>query len=172
MSLLRHHYKWRSCVIISLLLPIITLAVSIIMPLLPIFTFITFYYVFEKGQLADEFIPYLPWLTQCSQDIVLTVVCVWRATRARERDRDSHGDVLRHIDATSPSLRHHEPSPPFLKIILFLPAYLRCRGHPIPVTEQTRMGRDVLCTGGQSPGNRYTDSSREPRSISDRQPAH
>ena len=38
----------------SLLLPIITLAVSIKMPLFPIITIITYYYVFEMGQLADE----------------------------------------------------------------------------------------------------------------------
>ena len=52
-SLLRHYYKWRNCVIISLLFHIITLAVSIIVPLLPIITIITYYYMFETGQLAD-----------------------------------------------------------------------------------------------------------------------
>ena len=41
------------CVIMSLLLPIITLAVSTIVPLLPIITIITYYYVFEAGHLAD-----------------------------------------------------------------------------------------------------------------------
>ena len=41
----------------SLLFPIITLAVSIIMPLLPIITIITYYYVFETGQLADGATP-------------------------------------------------------------------------------------------------------------------
>ena len=53
-SLLRHYYKWRNFVIMSLLLPIFTLAVSIIMPLLPIITIITYYYVFETGKLADD----------------------------------------------------------------------------------------------------------------------
>ena len=35
------------------LLPIFTLGVSIIIPLLPILTILTYYYVFESGQLAD-----------------------------------------------------------------------------------------------------------------------
>ena len=51
-SSLRHYYKWQNCVIMSLLLPIITLAVSITIPSLPI-TIIAYYYVFETGQLAD-----------------------------------------------------------------------------------------------------------------------
>ena len=38
----------------SLLFPIFTLAVSITIPLLPIITISTYYYVFETGQLADE----------------------------------------------------------------------------------------------------------------------
>ena len=46
-SLLRHCYKWRYCVIMSLLLPIITLAVSIKIPLLHIIAIITYYYLFE-----------------------------------------------------------------------------------------------------------------------------
>ena len=56
-SLLGHIYKWRNCVIMSSLLPIITLVVSIIILFSPIITIITYYYIFETGQvgqLADE----------------------------------------------------------------------------------------------------------------------
>ena len=46
------------------ILPIITLAVSIIMPLLPIITIITYYYVFETGQLEDALDIYInPWIS-------------------------------------------------------------------------------------------------------------
>ena len=36
------------------LLPIMTLGVSFLIPLLPIITIITYYYVFESEQLANE----------------------------------------------------------------------------------------------------------------------
>ena len=53
-SLLRHHYKWRNCTITSSLLLVITLDVSIIILISPIITVITYYYVFELGQHADD----------------------------------------------------------------------------------------------------------------------
>ena len=51
--LLRHYYIGQNCVIMGPLLRIITLCISIIMSLLRIITIITYYYVFETGQLAD-----------------------------------------------------------------------------------------------------------------------
>ena len=53
-SLLRHYYIGQNCVIMDPLLRIITLCISIIMTLLRIITIVTYYYVFETGQLADE----------------------------------------------------------------------------------------------------------------------
>ena len=53
-SLLRHHYKWRKCIIMSSLLPCNTYAVSIKILSVPIIIIITYYYVFETEQLADD----------------------------------------------------------------------------------------------------------------------
>ena len=70
MSLLRHYYKWRNCVTISSLLLIITLAVSIKIPLLPIITIITYYYLFETEQLADVSAARLPSCRQAAAAIM------------------------------------------------------------------------------------------------------
>ena len=56
----------------SLLLPIVTLAVSIIMPLLPIVTIITYYYVFETGHFADE----TGYSDEQGERLVLRTLCI------------------------------------------------------------------------------------------------
>ena len=60
-SLSRHYYKLRNCVLMSSLLPIITWAISIKVPLIPIITIITYHYVFEIEQLADVRPNHLCW---------------------------------------------------------------------------------------------------------------
>ena len=53
-SIITYYNKWGNYVTMGSLLHIITFVVSIILSLLPIFTIITYYYIFVTGQLADE----------------------------------------------------------------------------------------------------------------------
>ena len=72
--LLRHYYIGQNCVIMGPLLRIITLCISIIMSLLRIITIITYYYVFETGQLADVD----GWAIMADSTLVVTPL-IWTA---------------------------------------------------------------------------------------------